>query len=402
MLKLFKGRSIGYVVKHMAVLPLALLVWLAIEITNLFRPVFIVGLSYKGRITRYMVPMELHLRNASQVNKKYLMIFVMPAATPNEAVRTVYRRYSIIVDSHFPNFIRRVFSILALLLKSRFTPELPRWNTLWTLEPATALLHNEIQFGEELRKKLGIPDCSMYVCLSVKDGAYYLKINKNSGYGQDLQHQATDTRNVDIENYLAAATYLANKGVYVVRMGSVVSAPLPKNRHEKIIDYAFDHRSELGDIVLYRNCLFELNGTAGSFIFAASANRPIVQCDEYEIDAISQSNHPPRAIVALSLIKESASGRYLSVREIIKLGKAGQHYGSISQLGLERRNNSPAEILEAVRELENLILDDLTPRTESKLLQVSFYKCYEPPLDPLSQSLVTISPSFLRKYQDLL
>lgn len=402
MLKFFKGRSIGYVVKHMAVLPLALLVWLAIEITNLFRPVFIVGLSYKGRITHYMVPMELHLRNASQVNKKYLMIFVMPAATPNEAVRTVYRRYSIIVDSHFPNFIRRVFSILALLLKSRFTPELPRWNILWTLEPATALLHNEIQFGEELRKKLGIPDCSMYVCLSVKDGAYYLKINKNSGYGQDLQHQATDTRNVDIENYLAAATYLANKGVYVVRMGSVVSAPLPKNRHEKIIDYAFDHRSELGDIVLYRNCLFELNGTAGSFIFAASANRPIVQCDEYEIDAISQSNHPPRAIVALSLIKESASGRYLSVREIIKLGKAGQHYGSISQLGLERRNNSPAEILEAVRELENLILDDLTPSTESKLLQVSFYKCYEPPLDPLSQSLVTISPSFLRKYQDLL
>jgi len=402
MLKLFKGRSIGYVVKHMAVLPLALLVWLAIEITNLFRPVFIVGLSYKGRITRYMVPMELHLRNASQVNKKYLMIFVMPAATPNEAVRTVYRRYSIIVDSHFPNFIRRVFSILAMLLKSRFTPELPRWNTLWTLEPATALLHNEIQFGEELRKKLGIPDCSMYVCLSVKDGAYYLKINKNSGYGQDLQHQATDTRNVDIENYLAAATYLANKGVYVVRMGSVVSAPLPKNRHEKIIDYAFDHRSELGDIVLYRNCLFELNGTADSSIFAASANRPIVQCDRYEIDAISQSNHPPRAIVALSLIKESASGRYLSVREIIKLGKAGQHYGSISQLGLERRNNSPAEILEAVRELENLILDDLTPSTESKLLQVSFYKCYEPPLDPLSQSLVTISPSFLRKYQDLL
>jgi len=402
MLKFFKGRSIGYVVKHMAVLPLALLVWLAIEITNLFRPVFIVGLSYKGRITHYMVPMELHLRNANQVNKKYLMIFVMPAATPNEAVRTVYRRYSIIVDSHFPNFIRRVFSILALLLKSRFTPELPRGNTLWTLEPATALLHNEIQFGEELRKKLGIPDCSMYVCLSVKDGAYYLKINKNSGYGQDLQHQATETRNVDIENYLAAATYLANKGVYVVRMGSVVSAPLPKNRHEKIIDYAFDHRSELGDIVLYRNCLFELNGTAGSFIFAASANRPIVQCDEYEIDAISQSNHPPRAIVALSLIKESASGRYLSVREIIKLGKAGQHYGSISQFGLERRNNSPAEILEAVRELENLILDDLTPSTESKLLQVSFYKCYEPPLDPLSQSLVTISPSFLRKYQDLL
>jgi putative glycosyltransferase (TIGR04372 family) len=402
MLKYFKGRSVGYVVKHMAVLPFALLVWLAIEIMNLFRPVFIVGLSYKSRITHYMVPMELHLRNANQLNKKYLMIFVMPAATPNEAVRTVYRRYSIIIDSHFPNFMRRTFSILAELLKSRYNPELPTGNKLWILKPATALSDNEIQFGEDLKKKLGIPKGSKYVCLSVKDGSYYLTITPDKGFGQDLRHQAIDSRNVNIENYLAAATYLANKGIFVVRMGSVVSAPLPKNRHEKIIDYAFEHRSELGDIALYRNCLFELNGTAGSFIFAASANRPIVQCDEYEIDAISQSNHPPRAILALSLIKESTTGRYLSVREIIKLGKVGQHYGSISQFGLERRNNSATEILEAVRELENLILDDSTPSPEIKLLQISFYKCYEPPLDPLSQSLATISPSFLRKYQDLL
>jgi hypothetical protein len=101
MLKFFKGRSIGYIIKHVAVLPLVLLVWLAIELVNFFRPVFIVGLSYKGRITQYIRPMELHLRNANQLNGKYLMIFVMPAATPNEAVRTVYRRYSIIVDSHF-------------------------------------------------------------------------------------------------------------------------------------------------------------------------------------------------------------------------------------------------------------------------------------------------------------
>ena len=92
MLKYFKGRSIVYVLRFLAVSPLALVFWIAIEIANVFRPVFIVGLSYKGRITHYMRPMELHLRNANQLNKKYIMIFVMPAATPNEAVRTVYRR----------------------------------------------------------------------------------------------------------------------------------------------------------------------------------------------------------------------------------------------------------------------------------------------------------------------
>ena len=402
MLKYFKGRSIVYVLRFLAVSPLALVFWIIIEITDIFRPVFIVGLSYKGRITQYMVPMELHLRNANQLNKKYTMIFVMPAATPNEAVRTVYRRYSIIIDSHFPNFIRRTFSILAELLKSRFTPELPTWNTLWTQKPATELLDDEIEFGENLKEKLGIPSAAQYVCLSVKDAAYYASITPERGYGQDLRHKAIDSRNVDIKKYLPAANYLANLGIYVVRMGSIVSAPLPENRPAKIIDYAFDHRSELGDLVLYRNCLLELNGTAGSFIFAASANRPIVQCDEYEIDARSQSNHPPRAIVALSLIKESTSGRLLSIREIIKLGKAGQQDGSIRKLGLERRNNSEAEILEAVKELEDLIRGNLTLSPECKLLQAKFFECYDPPLDPLSQPLLIISPSFLRKYQDLL
>ena len=69
MLKYFKGRSIVYVLRFLAVSPLALIFWIIIEITNIFRPVFIVGLSYKGRITQYMVPMELHLRNANQLKK---------------------------------------------------------------------------------------------------------------------------------------------------------------------------------------------------------------------------------------------------------------------------------------------------------------------------------------------
>ena len=69
MLKYFKGRSFGYIFRLVSVAPLALLLWLCIEVINIFRPVFIVGLSYKGRITHYMRPMELHLRKANQLKK---------------------------------------------------------------------------------------------------------------------------------------------------------------------------------------------------------------------------------------------------------------------------------------------------------------------------------------------
>ncbi len=87
MLKYFRGRSFGYVFRFVLAAPLALVIWICIEVTNIFRPVFVIGLSYKGRIGNYLLPMELNLRQANQTEKKYLIIFVMPAATPNEAVR---------------------------------------------------------------------------------------------------------------------------------------------------------------------------------------------------------------------------------------------------------------------------------------------------------------------------
>ena len=152
MLRYIRGRSFSYVIRFVLAAPLALLIWFCIEVINIFRPVYVVGLSYKGRITQYMVPMELHLRNANQLHKKYTMIFVMPAATPNEAVRTIYRRYALIIDSHFPKIIRFVFGILSVLLKRRFTPELTDWAHLWQLNPATTLTDEELKFGDNLRQ----------------------------------------------------------------------------------------------------------------------------------------------------------------------------------------------------------------------------------------------------------
>ena len=404
MLKFFKGRSIGYILKHVTVSPLVLLVWLAIEITNLFRPVFIVRLSYKGRITQYMVPMELHLRNANQLNRKYLMIFLMPAATPNEAVRTVYRRYSIIVDSHFPNFIRRTFSILSVLLKNRFTPELPNWQHLWRLKPATTLIDDEVKFGEKLLEKLGIPKDAQYVCLGVKESAYYASITPDRGYGQDLRHQALDSRIVDIRNYMAAATYLTKKGIYVVRVGSVVGAPLPKERHSMIIDYATTYRSELGDITLGVSCKFFICGCAGSGFFAAIANRPIAYADHYfEGDNTSKNirlDQLPNSILTTRMYAKQ-DGTFLNFREIISLNKLLLADQALKSFKLVPVPNNPEEILDLVSEM-NLRLDhSFVASSENETLQDFFYSCFDPPIKWREHTL-RVSNSFLRKYQDLL
>jgi len=403
MRKYFRGRSGGYVLHFVLASPLALIIWISIETVNIFRPVYIVGLSYKGRITQYMAPMELHLRQANQTQKKYLMIFVLPAATPNEAVRTIYRRYSLIIDSHFPQVLRSAFAMLSEVLKHRFTPELQEHHLLWSLAPATTLNESEIKFNETLMHQLGIPDGTEYVCLGVKEAAYYASITPNAGYGQDMRHQAIDSRNVEIANYMLAANHLANLGIYVVRVGSVVSSPLPKDRHPMIIDYAIEARSELGDVVLGANCKYFINGVSGAFIFGSAFNKPTVESDHYEFgftnDRISSSS---MIIIIFRLLFKKTRSQLVEFREIAAGGQKWADDKLLNQLGLEPIPNTPEEILNAVIEMNDWLDGKLVLSDFDEELQTKFYNCYPPETRLEKNPKVKISPSFLRKYQDLL
>ncbi len=403
MRRYFRGRSVGYVLRFALAAPLALIIWICVEIINIFRPVYIVGLSYKGRITQYMAPMELHLRQANISRKTYLMIFVMPAATPNEAVRTIYRRYSLIIDSHYPQIFRSAFGIVSELFKRRFTPELQEHHLLWPLEPATTLDATEIKYGKNLMSKLGIPDGKHYVCIGVKEAAYYASITPTAGYGQDMRHQSIDSRNVKIANYMLAATHLAELGIYVVRIGSVVSAPLPKDRHPMIIDYATEARSELGDVVLGANCKFTINAATGVWVFSAARNRPIVNCDQYELgykgDMIQQGSP---SLWMLRLLRRIENTHLVRFSEIAAGGQEWADDELLNQLGLEPIPNTPEEILDAVIEMNDWIDGKLVLSDFDEELQTKFYNCYPPETRLEKNPLVRISPSFLRKYQDLL
>ena len=403
MLKYFRSRSFGYIFRCVLAAPLALSIWLAIEIINIFCPVYIVGLSYKGRITQYMAPMELHLRQANQTKKRYLMIFVMPAATPNEAVRTIYRRYALIIDSHFPKVVRSAFGFLSVLLRRRFKPQLLQHHLLWQLDPATELNKVEIEFGKHLMKELGIPENKRYVCLGVKESAYYASITSESGYGQDLSHQAKDSRNVDITNYMFAANYLSGLGIYVVRVGSVVSAPLPNDRHPLIIDYAAQARSELGDIVLGAFSKFMLNGSSGIWVFGSIFNKPIVETNVYEFGFLcDQLSCSSMATFAFRVLRKKRDLQLVPFREMALGGQKWADDKVLASLGLEPVPNTPEEILNAVIEMNDWIDGKLELSEFDEELQTKFYNCYPPETRLEKNPLVRISPSFLRKYQDLL
>jgi putative glycosyltransferase (TIGR04372 family) len=331
------------------------------------------------------------------------MIFVVPATTPNEAVRTIYRRYALIIDSHYPKIIRNAFGMLSVLLKRRFTSELPDHQYLWRLEPATSLNDEELKFGDNLRQSLGIPKDAQYVCLGLKESAYYASITKEFGYGQDLSHQAKDSRNVDIANYMFAATHLANLGIYVIRMGSVVNAPLPEDRHKFIIDYATKVRSELGDVVLAANCKFLINGISGYWVFTSARNKPNIVGDIYELgfpgDVLTQNR---QSILVLRLLRQNYDSQLIPFAEIATAGKEWADDKLLASLGLEPVPNTPEEILNAVIEMNDWVDGKLELSEHDEELQTKFYNCYPPETRLEKNPLVRISPSFLRKYSDLL
>jgi len=404
MWKYFRDKGPQEIVKNILHLPLVFLLWIFLEILRLNRHVFVVNLGYKGRITHYIQKMEMNLRVANSKNQRYLMIFVNPVGTPNNAVRDLYRRYSIIVDSRWPNTVRRPFQIFSVLFRERFSLELPDYLEVWKLEPATTLNETEIEYGKSLLKKMGVPDQKEFVCLGVKDGAYYATIHPKNGFGQDLAHEVIDSRNVDIKNYLPVANKLALQDIYTIRMGSVVSAPLTANRSPKVIDYAFEFRTELGDLALGALCKFFITGATGSHIFAAIYNKPIAYSDIYfendfnsgfrRLDQLPNSILIPRRYKTVNDIE-------IGFKQIIQRGKELTHDRRLLAEGLVPIPNTQDEISDLVFELVQKLEKNHSKTKCYENLQDNFYNNFSPPI-PWRDLNISISERFLRKYVHLI
>jgi len=404
MRKYFFDKRPKEIVKNILHLPLVVMLWIFLESIRLNRDIFVVNLGYKGRITHYITNMELSLRTANSKRQRYLMIFVNPMGTPNHAVRNLYSRYSFIVDSQSPNIVRRSFQIFSVLFRERFSLELPDWQEVWKLEPATTLNQTEIEYGKSLLKKMGVPEQKEFVCLGVKDGAYYATIHPKNGFGQDLAHQVFDSRNVDIKNYLPVANKLALQDIYTIRMGSVVSAPLTANRSPKVIDYAVEFRTELGDLALGALCKFFINGTTGSHIFAAMFNKPCVHADCYiESDFKAKRNRSsqlPNSIMILRRYK-TLNQKELSFHTIFQLGKDLAHDNFLLANGIIPIPNTSEEINDAVFELLQELREKSTRRAEYESLQDRFYQNFSPQI-PWRDFNMSISEKFLQTYMHLL
>jgi putative glycosyltransferase (TIGR04372 family) len=211
-------------------------------------------------------------------------------------------------------------------------------------------------------RAMGIPIGAPFVCLIVRDSAFH--------------NFAFDSyRDSNIHNYVLAAEELANRGYFVVRMGSKVHSAI-NSIHPKVIDYATNGtRSDFMDIYLGAKCAFCVSTATGWDAVPLIFRRPIVYVNMSPAGYFQTFRD-----VFLGIFKhhlDLTSNRKLSLVEIFSRG-AGfcvvtPDYES---KGVYLIENTPEEIRDVVIEMVERLRGTWQPQKDDEALQRRFWEIF--------------------------
>jgi putative glycosyltransferase (TIGR04372 family) len=212
-------------------------------------------------------------------------------------------------------------------------------NVLFTSKCSYKMNKKENNFGNKFLKEIGVPASSKFICLNVRDTAYY-------GY-----KPASDYRNSKIENHIRGIKYLLSRGYYVFRMGSKVEKKIVINDH-RFFDYATNGmRSDFLDIFLGSNCYFCITTGSGFDGIAVGARKPTLTVSFAPINYFWSFN--PLNITIFKHYRNIQNNKRVSLDDVFKIG-VSQSLNSEEFLlkGLKLEENSEEEILDAIIEMD--------------------------------------------------
>ena len=230
--------------------------------------------------------------------------------------------------------------------------------------------------GKAALKRMGIPENSEYVCLTVRDSAYLESQHKNSDYSY---HNYRDS---DINNYVLAAESLADQGYFIIRMGAKVHRAM-KCSHPKVIDYATNGmRTDFMDIYLGATCAFCISVGTGFDAIPLIFRRPIVYVNMVPVGYFF--TFCQRFIGIFKHHLDSESNRELSLSEIVHRGVFYSMYSSVYQSnGVQLMENTPEEIRDVCVEMAEGLRGNSFTNEEDEVLQQRFWEIF--PTDALDE-----------------
>ena len=259
--------------------------------------------------------------------------------------------------------------------------------------PNVSLRSEEIQLGDRLILKLGIPLNKPFICFHNRDSAFLDSVKSHNDWSY---HNFRDS---SIENYLSAANEMIGLGYYLVRLGAVTKEKI-KNSSPKLIDYANSSmRSDFLDIYLSARCKFIICSDTGMSFPAEVFKRPLVFVNWTSILRL-----PIYALNGLIIFKKfylKNENRYMSFLEIINFNFWGLDSNELfSKLGLELIENTPEEILSVTTEMNNRLNGTWKTSKEDEDLQKIFWNIFGS--DRLKSRNLRIGADYLRNNTDLL
>lgn len=229
--------------------------------------------------------------------------------------------------------------------------------------PHLSFTAEEEERGRRFLQSLGIKDGTPYICLNVRDPAYYKAIGVSNA-----KHAFRDS---SIENYILAAEALADRGFFVLRMGREAEAPLVSSK-KKIVDYAFNRiGTEFLDVYIAAKCYMCLSTGSGFDALPALFRRPISYVNLMPVEAPASSQ---TYLVYVSKGHfDNKTGKQLTFREIVNRNVA-QNVLSINynRNEISLKENSPEEILDVAIETVERIQGTWTTDSLGEKLQKQF------------------------------
>ena len=215
-------------------------------------------------------------------------------------------------------------------------------------------------------RKQGWQDGEPFVCLAVRDSSYLSEqipgLNKN-------KYSHHNYRDSDISTYVQATEYLAEKGIWVLRMGKVMKIPIP-TQHPKIIDYAFhSDKNDLLDIWLFANCMGCISTGTGMDSISKIYGKQVLYLNFLPLTHIDSSY---KGIWVPKKLIWKMSKEPLSLRQY--LANPTQLY---KEAGIEIVDLSSEEIFEAVQEFLMRVQGDFIDEEDNVLLQKQFWATFK-------------------------
>jgi putative glycosyltransferase (TIGR04372 family) len=293
-----------------------------------------------------------------------------PTQLANRQLLTMWKRLIPICESR--TLVSVFVGMLPILKRTPFYQDLSLNNNEYyefnNAKPSLYFTLDEIEKGSKLLTKMGVDlGKNEFVCIFARDDAYLKQL---APYNNWSYH---NSRNSDIDSLIPSAKYLIEKGLTVIRIGSVVKKTINFS-HKKMIDYPFSgYRNDFLDIFLLAHCKFLISaGVSGVCNIANVFDTPLLAVNTAETGYIPIGKN---CLYLPKKYKYINRNDYLHFEEAQNLEK--DWWTHPARFGLEEVGGNPQGILEATEEMLARVEGKFRYSPESERLIQAYHKLWE-------------------------